>query len=108
MVCGGETGEGIYPTRSGLLLYCPKGGCMASSRIHQDVFIEVLTKEIQEERQDLIPISVVDVSDQGLSCYWRRTSTSIALARGVDEKDIDFMNRWHTAQNAKAGKARCL
>jgi hypothetical protein len=25
----------------------------------------------------------------------------VALARGVDAKDIDFMNRWRTVENAR-------
>ena len=61
--------------------------------------IEVLA-EIQEERPDLIS-PTVDVNDYGLSRTWRRTSTSVALARGVDAQDIDFMNRWRTVENAR-------
>jgi hypothetical protein len=83
--------------------FCDVDGRVASSRTYEDRFIEVLA-EIQEERPDLIPQSV-DVTDHGLSRSWRRTSTAIALARGVDGSDIDFMNRWRTAKNAKGRRA---
>ena len=67
------------------------------------MFIEVLS-EIQEERPDLIP-ATVEVTDHGLSRSWRRTSTSIALAQGVSATAVDFMNRWHTVENAKGRRA---
>lgn len=54
-----------------------------------------MLSEIQEERPDLIPV-LVDIMDHGLSRTWQRTSTLIALAKGVNTKDINFMNRWHS------------
>jgi hypothetical protein len=65
----------------------------------EDLFLEVLL-EIQEERPDLIPESV-DISDHGLSCSWRISSTSAAVALGLEDSDIDFMNRWCTVENAR-------
>jgi hypothetical protein len=79
--------------------FCDETGRVVYSRNYEDVFIDVLS-EIQEERPDLIP-ATIDVTDHGLSRSWRRSSTSAALARGVDAKDIDFMNRWRTVENAR-------
>ena len=78
-------------------------GKLATSRVYEDMFIEVLS-EIQEERPDLIPASV-EITDHGLSRSWRRTSTSIALAHGVSATAVDFMNRWRTVENAKGRRA---
>ena len=78
-------------------------GKLATSRVYEDMFIEVLS-EIQEERPDLIP-ATVEVTDHGLSRSWRRTSTSIALAQGVSATAVDFMNRWRTVENAKGRRA---
>jgi hypothetical protein len=58
---------------------------VAYSRNYEDLFIEVLA-EIQEERPELIP-PTVDVTNHGLSRTWRQTSTSVALARGVEAQD---------------------
>jgi hypothetical protein len=81
---------------------------MASLRVYEDIcsLKEVLMEEIQEEIPDLILISVDVSTDHGLSQMWRRTSTLIALAMGLDEKDIlDFMYRWCTVENAKGRHA---
>ena len=80
-----------------------QGSEPATSRMSEDRFIEGLSK-FQEERPDLIP-ATVEVTDHGLSCSWRRTSTSIALAQGVSATAVDFMNRWLTAENAKGRRA---
>lgn len=79
--------------------FCDENGNMEYSRIYEDLFLEILA-EIQEERPDLIPESV-DVTDHGLSRSWRRSSTSAACAVGLDEKDVDFINRWRTVENAR-------
>jgi hypothetical protein len=55
---------------------------LVSSRIYEDMFIEVMA-EIQEERPDLVPVTV-QVTDHGLSCSWRRMAMSVALAQEVD------------------------
>jgi hypothetical protein len=83
--------------------FCDETGRVVYSRDYEDLFIEVLS-EIQEERPDLIP-ATIDVTDHGLSRSWWRSSTSAALARGVDAKDIDFMNRWHTVESARGRRA---
>jgi hypothetical protein len=83
--------------------FCDESGRVVYSRDYEDLFIQVLL-EIQEERPDLIP-ATIDVTDHGLSRSWRRSSTSAALARGVDAKDIDFMNRWRTVENARGRRA---
>lgn len=83
--------------------FCDETRRVAYSRDYEDLFIEVLS-EIQEERPDPIP-ATIDVTDHGLSRSWRRSSTLAALARGVDAKDIDFMNRWHTVENARGRRA---
>ena len=83
--------------------FCDETGQVVYSSYYEDVFIEVLS-EIQEERPDLIP-AMIDVTDHGLSRSWRRSSTSAALARGVDAKDIDFMNRWRTVESARGRRA---
>jgi hypothetical protein len=79
--------------------FCDENGRMEYSRTYEELFLEVLL-EIQEERPDLIPESV-DISDHGLSRSWRRSSTSAAVALGLEDSDIDFMNRWRTVESAR-------
>jgi hypothetical protein len=80
--------------------FCDLQGQVEYSRSYEQAFYEVL-EEVQRDRPDLIPTSVDVGEDFGLGRSFRRGSDSEAIARGVDAKDIDAMNRWRAVENAR-------
>jgi len=56
---------------------------------------------LQAARPDLIPAEV-DISEQfGVSRSFRRGSTSVSRTRGVDDKQVELINRWRKVESAR-------
>ena len=64
-------------------------------------------EDIKDEGSGLIDESVDVRVEFGLGRSFRRGSDSQAIAQGVDERDVDLNNRWHTFKNAR-GRHPCL
>jgi len=70
--------------------------------------MEILDRlqEIQNSGRDLIPSDVSVHEDFGIARSFRRGATTQARNAGVSENDINAMNRWRTADQAKGVKPK--
>jgi hypothetical protein len=70
--------------------------------------MEILERlqEVQNANSDLIPREVNVHEDYGIARSFRRGATTQARNAGVAENDINAMNRWRTADQAKGVKPR--
>jgi hypothetical protein len=83
--------------------FCGPAGEVASSFLYDVGFVERLLI-VQAARPDVIPMDV-DISEQfGVSRSVRRGSTSIARTRGVDDKQVELINRWRKVESARGKK----
>jgi hypothetical protein len=80
--------------------FCNPAGEVASSLAFDVGFVERLLI-VQAARPDVIPADV-DISEQfGVSQSFRRGSTSVARTRGVDDKQVELINRWRKVEAAR-------
>jgi hypothetical protein len=61
---------------------------------------------VQTRRPDLISMEVNVHEEYGISRSFRRGATTEARNRGVQQGDIDTMNRWRNVENAKGKRPR--
>ena len=82
-------------------------GKIFSSRSLNDAFLEVL-EDLFETNRELFPSSIEDKETlrKRIQAYrtFRRTSDSIAIDEGVDQIDIDVVNRWQAVEKAKGSR----
>jgi len=80
--------------------FCDRAGEVALSYTYDLGFVERLLT-LQAARPDLIPAEV-DISEQfGVSRSFRRGSTSVSRTRGVDDKQVELINRWRKVESAR-------
>jgi hypothetical protein len=83
--------------------FCDRAGEVALSYTYDMGFVERLMT-VQVARPDLIP-SEVDISEQfGVSRSFRRGSTSVARTRGVEDRQVELINRWRKVESARGRK----
>jgi len=70
--------------------------------------LEILDRihTVQSSRPDLIPLEVNVYEEYGISRSFLQGVTTEARNRGVDENDINAMNRWRNVENAKGKRPR--
>jgi len=61
---------------------------------------------IQEADPDLIPKDMGIYEEFGISRSFRRGATSTARAQGVDDRQVDLVNRWRSFESARGRKPR--
>jgi len=83
--------------------FCNRAGGIAKSFDYEADFIDRLM-EIQAVNPVAVPPDV-DVAEQfGVSRSFRRGATSVARARGIDDKYVTLINRWRTVENSRGKK----
>jgi len=83
--------------------FCNLAGEVGSSFSYEVGFVERLLT-VQAARPDVIPTDV-DISEQfGVSRSFRRGSTSVARTRGVEDKQVELINRWRKVESARGRK----
>jgi hypothetical protein len=82
-------------------------GKIYSSRSLNDAFLEIL-EDLFDTHRELFPASIEDKETlrKRIQAYrtFRRTSDSIAIDEGVDQTDIDVVNRWQAVEKAKGSR----
>jgi hypothetical protein len=82
-------------------------GKICSSRSLKDAFLEIL-EDLFDTHRELFPASVEDKEtlQKQIQAYrtFRRTSDSIAINEGVDQTDVDVVNRWQAVEKAKGSR----
>jgi hypothetical protein len=82
-------------------------GKIYSSRLLNDAFLESL-KDLFDTHRELFPASIEDKETlrKRIQAYrtFRQTSDSIAIDEGVDQTDIDVVNRWQAVEKAKGSR----
>lgn len=83
--------------------YCDRTGEIARSFEYEAGFIDRLL-ELQA-RDPIVITPDVDITEQfGVGRSFRRGATSVARARGIDDKYVKLINRWRTVENARGRK----
>jgi len=83
--------------------FCDRAGEVALSYTYDLGFVERLMT-VQAARPDLIPMEV-DISEQfGVSRSFWRGSTSVARTRGVEDRQVELINRWRKVESARGRK----
>jgi hypothetical protein len=82
-------------------------GKIYSSRSLNDAFLEIL-EDLFDMCRELFPASIEDKETlrKRIQAYrtFRHTSDSIAIDEGVNQVDIDVVNRWQTVEKAKGSR----
>lgn len=75
-------------------------GVMARSKEYELALMERLSS-LQRTHPHLFPPDL-DIYEQfGISRSFRRGATSTARARGVNDRQVDLINRWRSFENAR-------
>jgi len=83
--------------------FCDRAGEVALSYTYDLGFVERLMT-VQAVRPDLIPTEV-DIGEQiRVSRSFRRGSTSVARTRGVEDRQVELINRWRKVESARGRK----
>lgn len=83
--------------------FCDRAGGIAKSFEYEAGFIDRLL-EIQASNPEAVAPDV-DLPEQfGISRSFRRGATSVARARGVDDRQVQLINRWRTVESARGRK----
>jgi hypothetical protein len=74
----------------------------------RDFELDILDRlhSIQQQHPELIPPDVQVYEEYGLSRSFRRGSTSEARSRGVQDSDVNLINRWRTFDNSQGRHPR--
>jgi len=80
-------------------------GNIARSRKYE-LAIMVRLAAIQEADPNLIPKDMDVYEEFGVSRSFRRGATSTARVRGVDDRQVDLVNRWRSFESARGRKPR--
>jgi hypothetical protein len=80
--------------------FCDTAGCIARAYDYEDAIISRLMT-IQERTPDIIGREVNLMEEFGVSRSFRRGSTSTARTRGVDDKQVELVNRWRKFERAR-------
>ena len=56
---------------------------------------------VKDASPGLVPLDVDMYEDFGISRSFRRSATSTARTRGVEDKHVDLINRWRSFENAR-------
>jgi hypothetical protein len=75
-------------------------GNIARSRTYELAIMDRLAA-IQEADPDLIPKDLDIYEEFGISRSFRRGATSTARVRGVDDRQVDLVNRWRSFESAR-------
>ena len=89
-------------TRAGLF---GQEGNIARSRKYELAIMDRLAA-IQEADPNLIPKDMDVYEEFGVSRSFRRGATSTARVRGVDDRQVDLVNRWRSFESARGRKPR--
>ncbi len=83
-------------------------GPLFGDRSGQVVKLKIIELELMDKlhrvkntRRGIIPEDVDVYEDFGISRSFRRGSTSTARTRGVDDKTVTLINRWHSFEQAR-------
>jgi hypothetical protein len=85
--------------------FCDSFGNIAQTKIYENAILERFCV-IQRLPNSPIAKDVNVYEEFGVRRSFRRGSTSEARVRGVDDKIVDFINRWRNYENAKGRKPR--
>jgi hypothetical protein len=80
--------------------FCDAQGNIAQSKVYEVALMDRLAY-IKSTSPGLIPEDVDIYEDFGISRSFRRGATSTARARGVNDRQVDLVNRWRSFENAK-------
>jgi len=85
--------------------FCTRSGSPAFTK---DFELDILDRLhiIQQQHPELIPPDVQVYEEYGLSRSFRRGSTSEARSRGVQDSDVNLINRWRTFDNSQGRRPR--
>lgn len=85
--------------------FCDSYGNIAKTKIYENAILERFSI-IQRWENSPIAKNINVYEDYGVSRSFRRGSTSEARIRGVDDREVDLINRWRNHENAKGRKPR--
>jgi hypothetical protein len=80
--------------------FCDSAGSIAEAYDYEGVIIARLV-EVQDKCPDIIGPDVNLLEDFGVSRSFRRGSTSTARARGIDDRQVELINRWRKFEQAR-------
>jgi len=79
--------------------FCDATGEVAESYVYESAIIARLLL-VQERFPDIIRLDVDLQEEFGVSRSFRRGSTSTARARGIDDRQVELVNRWRKFEQA--------